>query len=81
VNSPLDCNQLVELVSDYVEDALSTEDRQRFEEHLAECDGCVNYVAQMRETIHLTGTLTVDDVTPQVRDELLSVFRSFHQEH
>ena len=77
MNKGLDCNELVELVTDYFDDVLGAEQREAFEAHLATCDGCTNYVAQMRETIHLTGTLRVDDIEPQVVDELLAAFRSF----
>jgi anti-sigma factor RsiW len=78
MNTPLDCQDLVELVTDYFENALSADDRTAFEEHLRDCEGCTNYVSQMRETIALTGTLTTDDIDPQMCDELLAVFRSHH---
>jgi len=60
----MDCNELVELVTDYLDDALTDGQRQAFEAHLAECDGCENYVNQMRKTVHLTGSLSVDDIEP-----------------
>ncbi len=47
----LSCRELVELVTDYVENALSVEDRARFEEHLEICEGCRNYVEQMAATV------------------------------
>jgi anti-sigma factor RsiW len=75
----MDCIDLVELVSDYVDGALSADDRAAFEHHLADCDGCVGYVSQMRETIHLTGALRVDDVQPDAREALLGAFRDFHR--
>ncbi len=76
---PMDCIELVELVSDYVDGALSEDDRAAFEHHLTDCDGCVSYVSQMRETIHLTGALRVDDVQPDARETLLAAFRDFHR--
>jgi anti-sigma factor RsiW len=51
----LSCQELVELVTDYLEGALSEEETRRFDEHLGLCDACVVYVAQMRTTIALTG--------------------------
>jgi anti-sigma factor RsiW len=54
----LSCQELVELVTDYLEDALPSEERTRFEAHLAECGNCQQYLHQMRRTIELTGTLT-----------------------
>ena len=52
------CQQAVELVTDYLEDALSGADRRRYEAHLAGCPHCTEYLAQMRKTIELTGGLT-----------------------
>ena len=77
----LTCAELVELVTDYLEHALAAEERLRFEEHLTVCDGCVNYLDQMRTTIALTGRLRVDDLSPEVTAELLEVFRGWHQTH
>jgi predicted anti-sigma-YlaC factor YlaD len=77
----LTCAELVELVTDYLEGALGTEERERFEEHLVICEGCVNYLDQMRTTVALTGRLRVDDLAPEVTGELLEAFRGWHQIH
>ena len=53
--NPLSCKELVELVTDYLEGALDEPTNARFEEHIAGCDGCTEYVEQMRETIRLVG--------------------------
>ena len=71
------CQELVELVTDYLEGALSTADLRRFEEHIAGCDGCTEYLAQFRRTVQLTGTLTPDDLTPEAEATLIEVFRSW----
>jgi anti-sigma factor RsiW len=71
------CQQAVELVTDYLEDALSSADRRRFEAHLANCPHCTEYLAQMRKTIELTGTLTAEDLTPQVQDEFIAIYRQW----
>ena len=68
------CRELVELVTDYLEDALSRADRRRFEAHLAGCSHCTLYLEQFRETIALTGTLREEDVSPAAREELLAHF-------
>ena len=47
----LACKQLVELVADYLDDALSAEMRARFEEHIASCDGCTTYLSQTQQII------------------------------
>ena len=71
------CQQAVELVADYLEGALSRADRARFEAHLANCPHCTEYLAQMRATIALTGGLTADDLTPQMQDEFVTLFRQW----
>jgi anti-sigma factor RsiW len=71
------CQQAVELVTDYLEGALSRADRRRYEGHLAGCPDCTEYLAQMRKTIELTGTLTPDDLTPQMQDEFIDLYRQW----
>ncbi len=60
------CQQAVELVTAYLEGTLARAGRRRFEAHLAGCPHCTEYLAQMRKTIELTGSLTPDDLTPQM---------------
>ncbi len=73
----LSCRELVELVTDYVEDALPSAERARFEAHLRGCAGCQTYLKQMRQTIRATGRLSEESLAPAVREQLLEVFRSF----
>jgi anti-sigma factor RsiW len=73
----LSCQELVELVTDYLEGALEPADLRRFEDHIAGCDGCTEYLAQLRTTIRVTGTLTLDDLTPQAESALLQAFRDW----
>jgi anti-sigma factor RsiW len=75
----LSCQELVELVTDYLEGAMPPADRARFEEHIAGCDGCAAYLEQMRATIRLAGRLTPDAVPPEAERALLSAFRSWSQ--
>jgi anti-sigma factor RsiW len=70
----LSCQELVELVTDYVEDTLGPFERASFEHHIATCKGCHDYVAQMRTTIELTGRLTPADVSPEAEAKLLAAF-------
>ena len=51
----LTCEELVELVTEYVEGTLSADDQTRFERHLSICPGCRTYLEQFRETIAITG--------------------------
>jgi predicted anti-sigma-YlaC factor YlaD len=75
----LACQELVELVTDYLEGALAPEDRRRFEEHIGRCVGCTNYLDQMRVTIALSGRLSEDTFPDGARDELVAAFRSWKQ--
>ena len=76
--SPLACQELVELVTDYFDDALSRRDRRRFERHIAGCGNCSAYVEQMRLVIEATGRLTESDLDPAAREELLEAFRGWN---
>ncbi len=69
------CQQAVELVTDYLEGSLSRSGRRRFEAHLAGCPHCTEYLAQMRATIELTGSITVDDLPEPVQDEFIALYR------
>jgi anti-sigma factor RsiW len=73
----MSCQDLVELVTEYLEDALAPEDRVAVEAHLADCDGCTAYLEQMRTTIRLTGALTEEHVPREAREPLLRVFREW----
>jgi anti-sigma factor RsiW len=73
----MSCRELVELLTAYLENALSVEDRMRFETHISGCDGCTTYLEQMHMTIELTGSLRVDDVAPEAEQALLAVFREW----
>ena len=73
------CREMVELMTDYLEDAMSTQTRERFERHLAGCDGCSNYLGQLREVIRATGMITEDQIPADRKNELLSAFRDWHR--
>jgi anti-sigma factor RsiW len=79
VSNDLTCHELVELVTDYLEDALSAVERARLEAHLDVCPGCREYLAQMRQTITVMGELSTDDIDPEMRDRLLDVFRAWRR--
>jgi anti-sigma factor RsiW len=73
----LSCQELVELVTDYLEGALDERDLRAFEAHLAGCDGCTEYLDQMRTTIRVVGTLTPNDLTQAAETALLQAFRDW----
>jgi predicted anti-sigma-YlaC factor YlaD len=75
--SDLSCQEVVELVTEYLEGALLSEKRAQLEAHLAECDGCTNYIEQVRLTIGMLRGLAQEPVFPETQDELLQVFRQW----
>lgn len=75
-----DCRELVEVVTDYLEGALSPEDRARFDAHLEDCEGCAAHLRQMRTTIRVLGSLSETAIPPAARDELLDAFRGWKRE-
>ena len=77
MDEEMTCKELVELVTDYLEDSLPIDVRMKLENHLSGCDGCTNYVEQMRQTIRLTGQVREEYLTPQQREELLRLFRDW----
>jgi len=76
----LSCQELVELVTDYLEGALPDELHERFDEHIAHCSGCRAYLEQMRATIRATGTLTPESLSPDAESALLDAFRNWKRD-
>jgi anti-sigma factor RsiW len=76
----MSCHDLVELVTDYLEDALPDGDRAAVEAHLADCEGCTAYLEQIRTTIRLTGALTEEQIPPEARAPLLRLFHGWRSE-
>jgi anti-sigma factor RsiW len=68
------CQEFVELVTAYLEDALSDADHAAFEEHLELCPGCDHYLAQFRQTIDLLGELPEETLSQPGRQRLLDAF-------
>jgi anti-sigma factor RsiW len=79
-NNELVCQQVVELITDYLEETLSRSQRRRFEAHLKGCEHCSEYLEQMRATIRLTGSLTNEDLTPHMREEFTSLYERWRSE-
>ena len=73
----LPCTQMVQLVTDYLEDALAPRERRRFEAHLARCEHCTAYVEQMRDTLALLGEIPPESLSQRAQDELLAAFRDW----
>lgn len=73
----LTCREFVELVTDYLENALDVRTRARFEDHLVDCPDCPVYLRQMEEIVGAAGILREEDVSPEVREVLLTRFRAW----
>lgn len=77
LSNDLSCRELVELVTDYLEGALSAAERARFEAHLTGCRGCRTYLRQMRQTLHVMGRLTEESIPEEAKQKLLARFREW----
>ncbi len=73
----LNCQEVVELVTDYLEQALLPEMQAQFEEHIAECPGCDTYLEQVQQTIMLLRKLTEQQMFPKTKQELVEIFRNW----
>jgi anti-sigma factor RsiW len=73
------CQQVVKIINDYLDGALSESERERFEAHLQDCEGCRRYLHQMRTTVRIAGTLTEESIDPAAKDELLHLFRDWNR--
>ncbi len=73
----MDCIELVELVTAYLDGSLDLDTRARFDMHLLKCDGCESYLQQFRETVRTVGTIRDDEFDPAFRRRLLDAFRDF----
>ncbi len=76
----LDCIDLVELTTEYFEGTLSTDEAARLEAHLTECDGCTEFVRQMRVTQDVLGHIDAIVVPAAGRERLLRTFRAWKLE-
>jgi predicted anti-sigma-YlaC factor YlaD len=77
VAKSLACQELVELVTDYLEGRLSRRDSKRFDAHIDGCEGCSAYLDQMWRTIRVTGRLTEEQIPEAAKAKLLDVFRDW----
>ncbi len=76
----LTCEELVEIVTEYLENGMTDAERSRFEEHVAVCEGCANHLDQIRVTIEVAGRVTVDDLSEGAKGELLAAFRGWRHD-
>lgn len=79
-NRMFTCQEMVELVTDYLEGRLDDAARGRFEAHVAECDACTLYIEQMRMTITALGHIPAESISPEAERELLAAFRNWRDQ-
>ena len=73
----LNCQEVVELVTDYLEQALLPEKQAQFEEHIEECPGCDTYLEQVQQTIMMLRKLSEQQKFPETKQDLLEIFRNW----
>ena len=71
------CQEMVELVTSYMEGALPAEEQERFRMHIEMCRGCDHYLGQIEDTIRATGQLREETVPREALDRLLDAFREW----
>jgi anti-sigma factor RsiW len=69
------CDEVVELITDYLEGTLDPGTAAELEAHLALCTGCAEYLTQMRQTLRTVGSIPRDTLSEQARTDLLAAFR------
>ena len=80
MNDEFSCQEMIEVVTNYLDDALPTDDRERFERHLSYCAGCSTYVEQMREAIRQTGAVPREEsLPPALRERIVAQFRTWQR--
>ena len=77
--SDLECREFVELVTAHLDRALDAATEQRFVDHLGACDGCTNYLEQIRTTIALTGAVATEGLSPGARGALIDAFHDWKE--
>ena len=74
------CQEMIEVVTNYLDDALAPDERQRFERHLTYCAGCGTYFDQMRETIRQTAAVPREEsLPPKLRERIVAQFRAWRR--
>jgi len=73
------CQEIIEVITDYLEGAMDRQLRAAFEAHLADCPHCTHYLEQMRAMIRVSGTIEAESLSPEFRDGLVAAFREWRQ--
>lgn len=71
------CRDAVSLVTRYLEGSLTRRQRRRLEAHLRQCPNCGRYLEQIRLTIEAVGRVEPEELDPEVKNDLIDVYRRF----
>ena len=71
------CNELVEIVTDYLEETLPAAELARVRDHLTSCDGCQAHIEQMRATVRVLRGAPEEHASPELADALPDMFREW----
>ena len=74
------CREVVELATEYLEGAMTPEQMTRFELHLNLCDGCFNFVEQVRTTAAMARVLSEEEIPDETREKLVEAFRDWKRQ-
>jgi predicted anti-sigma-YlaC factor YlaD len=80
IEETMSCQEVVELVTDYLENALLPKMRKLLEEHVAECPGCTSYIKQIQLTINLLRQLSQEPAFPATKQELMKIFQQWKEQ-
>ena len=72
----IECQELVEHITDYLEGSLQPELKARIDHHLAGCKDCTEFLRQMRQTVAAARGAEVRKLDVSVKSELLQAFRA-----
>jgi predicted anti-sigma-YlaC factor YlaD len=81
LNKPMSCRELAALTTEYLEDCLSAREKRRFEEHLAHCSDCPEYVNQIRLVIRAASATTRDPALALTERQALAMFWRLRSEN
>jgi anti-sigma factor RsiW len=73
------CQEVVELVNEYLGHALTAEDRAAFDAHLATCPPCTTYLAQMQTVLNIASSLDTDSSSGDVEPQLMAIFQQWRE--
>lgn len=81
MNTEFSCQEMTEVITNYLDDALPPDERERYERHLSYCAGCSTYLDQMRETIEQTSKVPSEEsLPPALRDGIVAQFRTWKRD-